>query len=180
MAARTGDGEQVEQREVVEAQHLDQPRGGTLALVEIEPAVELLLCQPRRSVDAADTVCDQRRIVALGRKGDLVAQIGQAIIHRSGREHKHPRPDPLADNFAHQPVVARLATGLRRLLIAEVVRLVDDDKIIVAPVHMGKIDIAGKTAVTRQIGMVQDIIVEAIRRQDVAAVVRLIERPVIA
>ena len=180
MAARTGDGEQVEQREVVEAQHLDQPRGGTLALVEIEPAVELLLCQPRRGVDTTYALADQRRIVALGRKGDLVAQVRQAVIYRGGREHKHPRLDPLADNLAHQPVVARLATGLRRLLIAKVVRLVDDDEIIVAPVHVGEIDITGKTTVARQIGMVQNIIVKAIRRQDVAAVVRLIERPVIA
>ena len=51
--ARAGDGQQVEQREVVEAEHLDQPRRRALGLVEVEPAVELLLRLARGAVDAA-------------------------------------------------------------------------------------------------------------------------------
>ena len=51
--ARAGDGQQVEQREVVEAEHLDQPRRRALGVLQIEPAVELLLRQARGAVDAA-------------------------------------------------------------------------------------------------------------------------------
>ena len=110
--ARAGDGQQVEQREVVEAQHLDQPRRRALGVVEIEPAVELLLREARGAVDAADAVLEQRRVVALGGEGDLVAQVGHAVVDRRGREHEHARLDAFLDDLAHQAVVARLAARL--------------------------------------------------------------------
>ena len=109
MLARAGDGEQIEQGEVVEAEHLDQPRRGAFGLVEIEPAVELLLRQARGAVDAADAMIQQGRVVTLGGKGDLVAQVGQAVVDRRGREHQHAGLDAFLDDLAHQAVVAGLA-----------------------------------------------------------------------
>ena len=140
--ARAGDGQQVEQREVVEAEHLDQARRRALGVVEIEPAVELLLRQPRRAVDAGDAVLEQRRVVALGGEGDLVPQVGQAVVDRRGREHQHRGLDALLDDPAHQAVVAGLAALPWRPLVAEVVRLVDDDEVVVAPVDVGEVDVA--------------------------------------
>ena len=178
--ARAGDGEQVEECEVVEAEHLDQAGRRALGFVEVEPAVELLLCKTRGAVDAADAVIEQSRVVAFGGEGDLVAQVGQAVVDRRGREHEHTRLDALLDDLAHQAVVASLAPDSRRLLVAEVVRLVDDDEVVVAPVDVGEVDVAGETTVAGQVGVVQDVVVEAIGRQEVAAVVGLVERPVVA
>jgi hypothetical protein len=75
---------------------------------EIEPAVELLLRQARGAVDAGDAVIEQRRVVALGDEGDLVAQVGQAVVDRRGREHQHAVLTPSL-MIAHQAVVAGLA-----------------------------------------------------------------------
>ncbi len=58
--ARAGDGQQVEQREVVEAEHVHQPRGPAFRLVQLQPAVELALGQPNRGLDAGDAVPGQR------------------------------------------------------------------------------------------------------------------------
>jgi hypothetical protein len=60
---------------------------------------------------------------------------------------------------AHQAVVAGVAI-LVVLLVAEVVRLVDDDEVVVAPVDVGEVDVAGAAAVARQVGVVQDVVVE--------------------
>ena len=154
--------EQVEQREVVEAEHVDQPRRRALGVLEIEPAIELLLREPRGAVDAGDAVLEQRRVVALGDEGDLVAQVGQPVVHRRGREHQHARLDAFLDDLAHQAVVAGLAALSWRLLVAEVVRLVDDDEVVVAPVDVRQVDVAGQPAVARQVGVVQNVVVEAI------------------
>ena len=89
--ARPGDGQQIEQREVVEPEHLDQPRRRALGVIEIEPAIELLLREPRGAVDAGDTVLEKRRVVAFGRERDLVAQVGHPVVDRRGREHQHAR-----------------------------------------------------------------------------------------
>ena len=73
MLARPGNREQIEKREIVKANHFDETGWRPLRVIEVKPAVELLLCQACRAVDAADTVIHQGRVVALGRKRDLVA-----------------------------------------------------------------------------------------------------------
>src|SRR3546814_3630036 len=45
---------------------------------------------------------------------------------------------------------------------------------------MPEVDIARRTAVARQVGMVQHVIIEAVACQDVAAIIGLVERPVVA
>ena len=59
-------------------------------------------------------------------------------------------------------------------------RLVDDDEVVVAPVDVREVDVAREAAVAREVGVVQDVVVEAVGREEVAAVVRLVERPVVA
>ncbi len=178
--ARAGDGEQVEEGEVVEAEHVDEARGRSFGFVEGEPAVELLLGQAGGAVDAADAVVEEGGVVALGDEGDLVAQVGQPVVHRCGGEHEHPGLDAFADDPAHEAVVAGLAALLRGALVAEVVRLVDDDEVVVPPVHVGEVDVAREPAVPGEVGVVEDVVVEAVRGEEVAAVVRAVERPVVA
>ena len=180
MAARAGDGEPVQQHEVVEAQHVDQARRGPVAVIEVEPAVELLLGQSGGAVDTGNTMIDQGRIVPLGGEGNLIAQVGQAVVDRCGGQHEHPRLHALADDAAHQPVIARLASLAGRPFVAEVVRLVDDDEVVVAPVHVGEVDIARMAAVAGQVRVVENVIVEAVGGEEVATVVGAVETPVVA
>ena len=64
-------------------------------------------------------------------------------------------------------------------LVSEVVRFIDNDKIVVSPIDVRKINIAGEPAVTGKIGMVQYIIVEAVGGKKIPAVIGFIERPVV-
>ena len=72
MSARTGDRKSIQEREVIEPQHLDETRRRAFGFVQIEPAVELLLREPGGAVDAGNAVIGQRNIVALNGKGNLV------------------------------------------------------------------------------------------------------------
>ncbi len=85
----------------------------------------------------------QRHIVRLGHEGDLVLEVRQAVVDRRGGEHEDAGLHALLDDAPHEAVVAGLAAIVRRL-VAEVVGLVDDDEVVVAPVDMGKVDVAGR------------------------------------
>ena len=177
--ARPRDREVIEQGEIVEPEHLDQARGCAVGIVKDEPAIELGLGFAGGSFDAGDAVVGQSQVIAFRGERDLVAEVRQSIVHRRGRQHQHASLHPLPDDLAHQTVVAGFAI-LVRGLVAEIVRLVDDDKIVVAPVHMREVDVSRKATVPRQVRVVQNVVVEAVDGQDVAAVVALVQRPVVA
>ena len=59
-------------------------------------------------------------------------------------------------------------------------RLVDHHQVVVAPVHVRQINVARGATVARQVGVVQDVVVEAVRRENVALVVGFVECPVVA
>ncbi len=107
-----------------------------------EPAVELELRLADGGFDAGDAVAGKRRVVALGDEGDLVLEVGEAVVDRRGRQHQHAGLHAFLDDPPHQAVVAGLAVLMGRLLVAEVVRLVDDDEVVVAPVDVREIDVA--------------------------------------
>ena len=121
----------------------------------------------------------ERHVVRLGDKGDLVLEIGQAVVDRRGGEHEHAGLHALLDDSPHQAVIARLAVVVRGL-VAEVVGFVDDDEVVVAPVDMGEVDVAGSAAVAGEVGVVENVVVEAVGGEEVAAVVGLVECPVVA
>ena len=169
----------IQQGEVIEAQHFNQLRRGLLRLIHFQPTVELLLRQACRAVDTGYAMIGQRGIVALGNEGDLVFQVGQSVVDRRCREHEHAGLDALLNDAAHQPIVARFL-ALVRGLVAEVVRLVDHHQVIIAPVHMGQVDVARASPVTGEVGVVQYIVIKAVSGKNIALVVGLVERPVIA
>src|SRR5690606_8695994 len=176
---RAGDGEVVQQSEIVESQHFNQLRWRLFGLIHRQPTVELGLGFAGGRLDTGDAVLQQGGVIAFGDKGDLIAQVCKPVVDRRGRQHEDAGLDPFLDDPTHQAVVARLLALVCRL-VAEVVRLVDHHQVVVAPVHVRQIDVAGGAAVTRQIGVVQDIVVEAVRRENVAFVVSLVECPVVA
>ena len=116
---------------------------------------------------------------ALGDEGDLVLEIRQAVVDRRGREHENAGFHALLDDPAHQAVIARLAAVVCRL-VAEVVGFVDDDEVVVAPVHVGEVDVAGSAAVAGKVGVVENVVIEAVGGEEVAAVIGLVECPVVA
>ena len=123
---------------------------------------------------------NQCRVVPLGGKGDLITQVGQAVVDRCSGQHEHPRFHALPDDLAHQPIVACLAALAGRALVAEVVRLVDDDEVVIAPIDVGEVDIARQAAVARQIRVVENIVVETVAGEEVATVVGAVKAPVVA
>ena len=87
-------------------------------------------------------------ILPFSRKCNLVLQVGETAVDRRRREHKHARLHAIADDTPHQPVIPCL-TILEVALVPEVVRFVDDDQVVVAPVHEGQVDVAREPVVTR-------------------------------
>ena len=120
MPPGAGNGEMIQQGEVVKTQHFHQLGGCLFSVVQCQPAVELRLRLAGRGLDAGDAVLHQGSVIPLCDKGDLVAQVGQAIVDRRGRKHEHAGLDAFADDASHQAVVARFL-ALVRGLVAEVV-----------------------------------------------------------
>ena len=177
--ARTGDGQQIEQLEVIEAEHFQEMCRTAFRVLQGKPAIELKLRLPDRRFNACDAVTGKRRIVGFGHEGDLVLEIRQAVVDRRGREHQHTGLDSVFDDAAHEPVITCLASIVGRF-VSEVVGFVDDDEIVVSPVHMGKVDIAGGAAVAREVGVIENVVIEAVGSEEVTAVIRLVERPIVA
>ena len=176
--SRPRDRQHVEQLEIVEAQHVHQARRAPFGFRQVEPAIELRLGLADRRLDAGDAMPDQRQIIAFGHEGDLVFEVGEPVIDRRRGQHQYLGFHARLDDPLHQVVVAGVAVLMRRL-VSEVVGLVDDDEIVVSPIDVGEIDIAGQAAIARQIGVIQNVVVEAIAGKDVAAVIGLVERPVV-
>ena len=59
-------------------------------------------------------------------------------------------------------------------------RLIDDHEVVVAPVHVGQIDVARSAFVTREVGVIQNVIVESVGSQWVSPVVGFVESPVVS
>ena len=84
-----------------------------------------------------------------------------------------------AYDLSHQAVIPRLAALLGCLFVPKIVRFIDNNEIVVAPVDVGQVDITGSAAIARQISMIQDIVVETIGGKYVPAIVCLVESPVV-
>ena len=62
--------------------------------------------------------------------------------------------------------------------IPEIVRLIDDHKIVVTPVQAIKVEAIGKAAWTRKVSVEKDVIIQAVRRNRIIDIVILIGIPV--
>ena len=174
------DGEHIEQLEIVGVHGVHERLGGALGVVELAPLLESLLRPARHAVDGGDAVLCQVLVVALGDDLYLVAQVEQTVVHGSCRQHEHLRADARLDDVLHQAVVAAFLGGVGRL-VAEVVRLVDDDEVVVAPAKRLQVHVSRISGVARKVGVIEHREAQAVVCQHVAlVVVRCVERPVLA
>ena len=74
------------------------------------------------------------------------------------------------------PVLVALAGRV----VPEVVRLVDDDEVVVAPVQGREIDVAGVTGLAAEVGVGNDIVAEAVGDEGIEEAVGLVNGPVVA
>ena len=83
----------------------------------VEPAVELKLRLADRGLDAGDAVVEERSVVPFGDEGDLVLEVGEAVVDRRGGEHENAGLDAFLDDAPHEAVVTGLAAFAGRLLL---------------------------------------------------------------
>ena len=67
-------------------------------------------------------------------KRQLVSQICETIVNRRRRQHQDLGLDPGLDHLVHQTLVTGFAI-LVDIVVPEVVGFIDDDQIVIAPVH---------------------------------------------
>ena len=102
MLSGTGNGEKIQQFEIVKIQSLQQRLGGSFAVVQIQPRIEACLSHFQRLFYAGDTVGLQRVVFCLNDKSDLVFQIVHPVVYRRRRKHKHFGFNTCFDDPIHQ------------------------------------------------------------------------------
>jgi hypothetical protein len=116
--------------------------------------------------------------VAFVGQRQLVAQVVEAVVDRGGRQHQHLGLHALLDDLVHQLLVARLLV-LVGVVVAEVVRLVDDHEVVVAPVDPVQRCAERLAAGAAQVGVAQHVVVEAVLGEDVGLEVAVVVEPVV-
>ena len=137
--------------------------------------------------EAADAERFRERLVAaFGEEIDLVAQIFQVVVDRRRGEEQDFGPNAGLDDVVHQPLVAAFPdevagfVALAGRVVAEVVRLVDDNEIVVAPVERLEVDVAGIAALAAQVGVGKNVVTEAVVQERIEQAVGLVNGPVVA
>ena len=175
--AGTGDGEQVEHLEVVKIERFEKALSGSLLGIEPQPGIEPCLGLAKGLLDTRDAVVVEGVVLALGDERNLILQVVHAAVDGRGGEHQHLRLDAGLDDLPHEPGVTGQAVLARRV-VSEVVRFIDDNQVVVAPVQRGQVDLAGMATVAGKVCVVQDVEVEPVGGEKVAPVIDGVERPV--
>ena len=180
MLARAGDSDAVEQLEEVEIEAVEQALRAALFGGELSPFVISSLRGVEDLVDrfACIEFCVDLVGIAFVGEGELVAQVGETVVDGGGGEHQHFGAYAGADDAIHQAQVTILFFFGRGAAVTEVVALVDDKQIIVAPVEAFQIDAVAAAAVARQVGVVKHVVAQAVGGDRVVFVVALVSLPV--
>ena len=176
---RTCDGQGIEEFEEIEVEQVEQALRGSFFRFEAAPGVEGLL-------GAAEDLVDSGFGLELGihrfgpafvGEGQLVAQVVEAVVDRRCREHEDFGLNAFLDDLAHEALVAVFALA-GRVVVPEVVGLVDDDQAIVTPVHGGEVAAIARAAIAGEIRVKEDVVPKPVLGQDVVLVVVAVGVPV--
>ena len=95
----------------------------------------------------------------------LVLEVVEAVVDRSGRKHQYLGLDTCTDNLLHQLLIAVFLAWLilfnfviqilviHIATITEIMALVDDNQIVVSPVDAFEVDTCRHTTLTAQVAM---------------------------
>ena len=182
VAAGAGDGDAVEQAEEVEAQTTQQGLCrarfrrlfapvtiGTLHLREDFPYARL----------GREFPVYIRGVPLVGQR-ELVLEVAETVVDRRRREHEHLRLDAALHDVVQETQVAVLPAAVDvAVAVAEVVRLVDDDEVVVLPVETREVDAVRCAVIAREVGMEEHGIVQAVGGNGIVLVVVAVGVPVL-
>ena len=183
--ARAGNRHLVEDVEEVGAQKLREVLGGALLDGALGPLRVAGLRHAEHLVDVRfqSELLGEHLRLALVDQCQLVADVPEAVVDRRGRQHEHAGALALLQDLLDEPLVAvALAVLLRRgvLAVPEVVGLVYDHQVVVAPVEAGQVDARfGGAPLARQVGVVEHVVVQVVVAQRVVLVAVVVQRPVL-
>jgi len=180
VAPGAGDGDRIQKLEEVEIKRRENSRWGPLLGREVRPCVEGRLRPAEDQIDVPLGLELRFEIFRLAfvSKSELVLQVIEAIVDRGCREHQHFRAHALAHDPVHRTLIPRLPI-FECVIVAKVVRLVDDDQIVVAPVDLTQPHAERFTTITKQIGVAKDVVAEAVPYQRVVLQVSFVCRPIV-
>ena len=106
------------------------------------------------------------RWIAFIGKCQLIAKIVETVIYWCGGEHEYLGLNAWFDDSVHQSHIAILffaAFTVGTVAISEVMAFINDDKVIISPVDsINRQSNDRVSAVTREVGMVQNVITESV------------------
>ena len=182
MSAGAGNGHAVQYFEEIKVQHIEQDLCGPPLRRKAAPFIEGLLRPAENLINGSAGI---QLFIYLGRipligQGQLVLQVDEPIVDRSGGEHQDLCADTCPDHFVHQFQIAVLFGVLAGDLsaVAEVVALVNDHQIVVAPIQPIQFEAVGLPMLPRQVSMVQYVISQAVLGDGVVHIVALVDVPV--
>ena len=181
VAARAGDGDAVQQFEKIEVERVENGGGGALFGRQGGPRIEGGLGAAENFVDVLFRTEFRLELVRLAfvSEGELVAEIGETVVHRGGGKHEDFRFHAGSNDLVHQPRVAGFAFFLAGVVVAEIVRLIDDDEVVISPVHPVERHTERLAAGAEEVGVAEDVVVETILGEEVGDEVAVVVQPVV-
>ena len=180
----TSYGDTVQDFKKVEIQHLKQIFGCPICRFPFAPCVKGSLSIPENFVYRARSVqffINEIRIAFI-RQRQLVLQIIGSVIDWRCRKHQHLCFDTLSNHFIKQcKVTIFFFVILTECLssIAEIMGLINDNQIIIAPVQSAQICSVGLSMCAVDICMIKDLVVQPILSNRVVDIIVFVCIPVV-
>ncbi len=176
MLSRPGNSEHIQQLEISIIQTIEQ--GVDITIRNFSPISKLFLCQLHHASNIVNTIINKCQIISFRNKWDLIFQVVHSIVHGCSRKHQQFCFHPLLYNLVHHLCVTCHFT-LCRIIVSEVMRLVNDNQIIIGPVDSCQVNNAGFTTFACEVSIIQYIIVESIGEENISFIVLCIDSPVV-
>src|SRR5699024_9140677 len=183
MSSGTSDGYAIQYFKEVKIQHSKKRISSALIRIQFAPSIESLLGISEYFFNWL--LCIQSFIKPTGitfiGECQLITQINKTVINRCRREHQNFRLHTGTNNLFHQSLIAVFrCVAMGSNTITEVMRLINNHQIIVAPIQTIQVDTVGLTVVSGKVCMEQNIITQTVCSNRVIYIIALVCIPVFA